>query len=519
MRFRLAIFILLGGLLPPDGVQAEAPSPLAVTDPAALRQLDVASGAHPGLGLGRMLDPGGALTVPLANDALFAMPAMAGIRSAIGEEFARYLAEHTDGDVGIGAAHAIQLFDRALLTSGATRFVLAGIVDRMDRAYVAPATCGEVRLIYRLTRIAGVAPGAQARLPMTLNLVLHAKRADDAATSCADLARRWLAVGALPHSGPELAADLVANDGALALLSPDLIDRIEINLQIAHRPKSEAREFRTDYLQKVFRLNATTRQFEQAHMENQIDRDRILASDDLRAQFKSWLLDLAHLAEFDRGTVLIPEKFLATGAVAATPAGLAPSNLQPAFGLMQSDGGAQAVFSDDDVVAALAGAVARGILLQNIRSPAGFARRLNDISCGGCHQIRGIGGFHFPGADSLAAPNSANVPASPHFVGDQPRRRAIAVAIQDGKTPDFSRGFSDRPQPRGSAVLAGSEYLDGWGATCYRPATSAAETDKSFASWKCASGLSCQPIGDESASRFGMCFVATRVPRNRRTGR
>ena len=41
---------------------------------------------------------------------------------------------------------------RALLYSAGTRFVLAGIVNRMDRAYVSPESCGEVRLIYRLTR-------------------------------------------------------------------------------------------------------------------------------------------------------------------------------------------------------------------------------------------------------------------------------------------------------------------------------------------------------------------------------
>jgi len=36
-----------------------------------------------------------------------------------------------------------------------SRFVLAGIVNRMDRAYLAEANCGEIRLIYRLTRTIG----------------------------------------------------------------------------------------------------------------------------------------------------------------------------------------------------------------------------------------------------------------------------------------------------------------------------------------------------------------------------
>ncbi len=66
-------------------------------------------------------------------------------------------------------------------------------------------------------------------------------------------------------------------------------------------------------------------------MENQIDRDRILADEDLKREFKAWLLDPTHLAEFDRGTLLIPEKFLATGAIAATPVGLV--RIEPAAGI------------------------------------------------------------------------------------------------------------------------------------------------------------------------------------------
>jgi len=60
--------------------------------------------------------------------------------------------------------------------------------------------------------------------------------------------------------------------------------------------------------------------------------------------------------------------------------------------------GARPLFTQGDVVAALEKAAQRGGL-RNIRSVAGFERRLNDITCAGCHQTRGIGGFHFPGVD------------------------------------------------------------------------------------------------------------------------
>ena len=65
-----------------------------------------------------------------------------------------------------------------------------------------------------------------------------------------------------------------------------------------------------------------------------------------------------------------------------------------------------------------------------------------------------------------------------------------------------------RPQSRGSAELAGTEYSDGWGAHCYQPAAKGADNDKSFGAWTCAEGLACQVAG--KFSRMGMCFVKSR---------
>jgi len=107
---------------------------------------------------------------------------------------------------------------------------------------------------------------------------------------------------------------------------------------------------------------------------------------------------------------------------------------------LQGEGSsANPLFTDNDVVGALEKAAADGAAPQNIRSVAGFERRLNDITCSGCHQTRGIGGFHFPGVDWMAAKpsNSTVVPASPHFFGDQVRRRDILGSVRDGRTPDI----------------------------------------------------------------------------------
>ena len=503
------MLILLCGLALPHATQAaRLERGTAITDPLALRELDRGN-----FGLKHMLQPAVSPEAPITNDALFALPSMAPVRHALDREFERYIARHKTASpgetVGVGPAFDLHLFDPALLTSVETRFVLAGIVNRMDRAYLGPGACGEIRLIYRLVRISPMEADVSPRLPMVLNIVVKAK-GDNEAVDCAEIARRWLAAGESQSSGAELATGLTTKDGALAPIRPENIDRIEINLQIAHVPKSATRAFRTDYLLKLFRLDKAAGVFIEAPLENQIDREKIFADADLKREFKAWLLDPKKLAAFDRGTMLIPEKFLASGAVAATPVGFAPSNLQPAFGFVQADGYGNEVFGESEVIAALKHAAAQGVAFDNVRSVAGFERRLNDMSCAGCHQTRGIGGFHFPGVDWLAESpsNSTVVPASPHFFGDQVRRRDILLALRDGKAPDYSRGFSDRPQPRGSAELAGTGYEDGWGAHCYQQRPKASENDASFRSWSCAEGLSCQPIGN--ASRFGMCFVKSR---------
>jgi hypothetical protein len=491
----------------------------AIIDPLALRRLD-----HGRFGLTRVMQPARSANTPLTNAQLFALPSMAPVKKALDEDFERYIAKHNaempNDSIGVGTEFAFQLFDRAQLTSPDTRFVLSGIVNRMDRGYVPGFDCGEIRLIYRLTPTNVAATIGEAsvspRLPMTLNVVLKARGANlvdgkGVTISCAEIAKRWLAAGSLTATGAELAEKLTAPGGALDLVTPRNIDRIETNLQIAHAPKSATRDFRTDYLMKVFDYDAKSETFVESVLEDQIDRDRLLSDGALARDFKTWLLDPTHLAELDRGTVLIPDRFLLKAAIAPTPIGFAPSDMQPAFGLVEGeDGTKNPIFSKGDVVLALAKAAALDLKLQNIRSVGGFERRLNDVSCAGCHQTRGIGGFHFPGVDWMAAKpsNSTVVPASPHFFGDQVRRRDVVTAFAEGRLPDFSHGFASRPQLRGSSELAGTEYEDGWGAHCYAQHAKASDNDKSFAGWICAEGLTCQTSGD--TTRMGMCFVKTR---------
>src|SRR4030095_7026586 len=170
-RFFAIVFAALCAAVPARTAQdAALERGTAITDPATLRELD---GGR--FRLVRMLWPERAAGSPLANRALFALPSMAPVRQALDGEFDRYIARHgvslPKETIGIGDGFDFQLFDRTLLHSAETRFVLAGIVNRMDRTYVAEANCGEIRLIYRLTRMNEAAgdDASPPRLPIALN--------------------------------------------------------------------------------------------------------------------------------------------------------------------------------------------------------------------------------------------------------------------------------------------------------------------------------------------------------------
>ena len=179
LRFLVTIFALFCSLLALRDAQS-APAlerGVAITDPLALRDLDRGR-----FGLARMLVPARPVDAPLTGSGLFALSSMAPVRAALDGEFERYTQRHKadlpNETIGVGTSFDFQLFDRALLYSPDTRFVLSGIVNRMDRAYLSEAHCGEIRLIYRLTRTDLPAAGDHAvspRLPMTLNLVLKAR--------------------------------------------------------------------------------------------------------------------------------------------------------------------------------------------------------------------------------------------------------------------------------------------------------------------------------------------------------
>ena len=137
LRYLVFIFALGCGTLPARAVsEAALERGTAIIDPSALRELDGR------FGIGRMLSPERSANAPLSSGEMFALPSLVPLRKAIDVEFERYVARHQKSlpseTIGVGAGFDVQLFDRSQLDAGDTRFVLAGIVNRMDRAYVAP---------------------------------------------------------------------------------------------------------------------------------------------------------------------------------------------------------------------------------------------------------------------------------------------------------------------------------------------------------------------------------------------
>lgn len=478
---------------------------LAITDPDVLERLEKRS-----FSLTALLANDWRFdrrVTPQNNDVLSRMPAMEPVFSAVKREILATRTANPGSGVGMLFDHK-RLFDQSYLSAADARFALVGIVQRLDRAYKQAATCGEVRMIYRLQYARDTANGpARSRLPMTFNLVFKAKL-DQSDLTCREIAQRWVSAGQTTLTRDRLAQYLMSDNGPLSLVSPATIDRIETNLQILRRPSASISEFggHAEYALKVFDWSAVNHRFQVTAMENMIDRERLLEDPQLLARFKSWLFTPDNVRALDDGTLLIPRDYLAIAGTSIAPGGAARSGNRPFFGLI----------GDNELPAIISRATSRDRPLKNILSPAGFQTRLNDITCVGCHQSRAIGGFHFMGADTAAsrlhlAENAIFVPASAHFYGEAPRRRRVLDALARGKQSDYARGFSIRPSlaltrdrdPNPTMNIIGTGFFNGWGAACYANANN----DASFRRWTCAAGLVCvKPHDNPADPGHGVCM-------------
>lgn len=387
-----------------------------------------------------------------------------------------------DPRLGEGMAHAHRLFPAGWLGSEHFRFELVGVVNRIDRKVFAEQTCGELRLVYRLRYSAEVSGQTVAsRVPMTVNVVGWLPDGD-----CGAWARRWSV--APDASGPSAA--LLAETGPLGAeaLKAVRLKSIEVNLQSVRWPSTVRPSMagHAEYLLRVFHPTAP-RALGHAHadddpggrdfgllpagLENTPDVAALRASRVLRDELLEWLERRETLRAIDAGTALLPERFLAKRAVSVAPHGLARRANRP--------------FAQVFEPAELAKLPLEGHT--TFRTPQALLRRLDGLSCMGCHQSRSVAGFHLLGeddagrrADVLAVPHSA------HFADELLRRASYQRALLAGESPDERRPPAERADGRG-----------GYGEAC------TLEPSGDLVAWGCSEGLRCVRTADPDV---GQCL-------------
>lgn len=385
------------------------------------------------------------------------------------------LVQKKDPQAGVGVHRfSHRLFDVRWLRSESAAFNLVGIVNRLDRAPFHAGSCGETRFVYRLEYKTTVKSArVTSRLPMTIGVEVPLRSPPG---GCRALARRW--VRPSHRKGEELYKWLHGPDGPLEPTRAELAGaRIVVNVQQLRWPAAVRPDLagHAEYLLRAFRRSTSGTTYVAEPLENTPDAARFATDPALKKSFLAWLGEPANLASIDRGTPLIPEQFLAKHAVSVTPRGLARRANRPFSSIFSA-----ADFGGLDLSK-----------LSRVRSAEGLLRRLDELTCQGCHESRSIAGFHLLGDDPEKTP-SANALAtgmSPHLAGDLARRRTLVRSlIAVASTPDFSQPYPER-----------GEY-SGYGAHC------GLGSEPTFASWTCQDGLTCQPYDAPAGDGVGQCL-------------
>lgn len=365
-------------------------------------------------------------------------------------------AKRTDPSVGVGMRFAHRAFDVRWLTSNETSFELAAVANRLDRRHLTAGACGEIHLVYRL---AYANAQAKSRLPMTV-MVVHQQRSEGG--SCAPVARRWLDMRSGTTTTEARAQALAA--GPLARLGR--ADKVEMNYQLVRWPSAVRPDMggHAEYSLRVFARSGD--RLVPAPLENTPRED--LSREEQQA-LGTWIA--SNVAEIDRGTALVPARFLARKAISVSPKGLARGQNRP-FALYFGKDGER-----------LPATSLAGTMLATTKTA--LVRRLDTMTCNGCHQSNGVAGFHALGTDrqEISDANALIDGVSAHT------RALLAYRAAD-------LAASARGQPAVAPVPFAEKGTDG------RHGTTCGLGDPAFASWTCKRGLVCSDINGDD---LGIC--------------
>lgn len=368
------------------------------------------------------------------------------------------LLKKNDALLGVGMQYSHRLFDIRWLKSPHAKFELVGIVNRMDRAIFNPNTCGELRLIYRLgyeKKQNNVL--IKSRLPMTANVVYKIP----ATPGCKASAALW---------STQLTPSLKLWSSRSNLKS------LEINLQATRWPSTIRGDQggHAEYFLRVYNLEGNT--FIASPLENTPDVAKLVSDQNMRKELLGWLLIPENVKALDAGTLNIPQKFLTKSVSSFALHGMNRLSNRPFDQIFKKEDFASVDFSS----------------LTKIYGPSSFRRRLNDLSCVGCHQGRTIAGFHFLGRDSETTTfaNSIFSSQSSHMIDEQKRRQTFFQNIYNGKPADVSRPFSER-----SLDMPGD-----MNAHCGLPGSE-------YEAWTCGYGFKCKAVvTPATSSEIGECL-------------
>ena len=380
------------------------------------------------------------------------------------------LVRHLQGDLaglraispraGVGPDFAHRLFDVRWLSSARVHFELVGIVNRLDFRMLAPPGCGQTRLVYRLAYRPPNRP--QTRLPLTVNVAYENRE-----TSCAAVARRWLAL----EKGGDLRSALAR--GPLANIDVRQPDHVELNLQSLRQNSSgPGMDDHAEYILRGFAI-IDGRLVEEG-LRNTPAAD---LTPDQHESLQQWIS--SNLGAIETGAAEMPDSLLARRAVSVSPRGLSRLANRPL----------KRLFPDE-------GSTFRRLPLSAnrlVRSPETLVRRLDEQSCVGCHQSRSIAGFHLPGEDRTEGIfNELTIGISEHLRGVLGWRLRFLVAAADGRRLAEPLPLAEHVEDQGQ-----------FGAHCLADrAVCTGEPE-----WACAPGLACQPSAVEG-DPIGYCAPA-----------
>lgn len=352
-------------------------------------------------------------------------------------------AKRIDPASGPGLAFGHRLLDTKLLHDAAGRWELIGVSARFDRDFVEPTHCGELRFIFRL-RYEKTVKGLTiaSRMPATAAVSFWNAKSS---AECSDVWKSW------PKIPPP------------AELAPRF-KSVELDVQTVRWPSTIRGDMagHAEYtLRALVRSPKDPLRLIAGTLENTPDVERANRDPAFKKELYAWIVDPANAKRIEDGTAILPEKFLSTKALDVTPHGLARRHNRPFRRLFSSS---------------------------ELREST--ARRLDGMSCPGCHASRSIAGFHFLG-DETAPKDSVNailVGRSPHLLDELARRKADLAARIAGKST-HPIPFADHTSARGDN-----------GAHC--------ALGSDFTDWTCAGGLVCAHDVGSDEDGVGVCSPA-----------